>query len=49
MASVDQTGGGFGNYVIVSYEHPDGNRIPFNLRNTSVSAASFWLRWIWVN
>ncbi|MCC3157149.1 hypothetical protein LJ737_07855 [Hymenobacter sp. 15J16-1T3B] len=49
MISLDQSGGGGAEYVVVSYEHLNNNVVRFHLRNTRTSDASFSVRWIRVD
>ena len=44
LTAIDQTGGGFGNYVIVSYSNTNTNTTRFFMRNTGASQAEITLR-----
>ena len=49
MGSIDQTGGGFADYVQWSYAHNGSTSTTFYFTNRSGNTATFRLRWIVVN
>lgn len=46
MPVLDETGGSFSSRVNVTYEHLNNNTVQFHLYNSSLSTATFRLRWI---
>ncbi len=46
MPVLDETGGSFSSRVNVTYEHLNNNTVQFHMYNSSLSTATFRLRWI---